>query len=293
MKPFGIAAILLAGWVAVLSPAPGDAQWGANTNSAQTSTPLPADLSGSSYKTRIIPEVEVPTPFAANARLPETSDPLEFLSQDQMSATDRSLAANADPKIREAAALAGLDFDRGKWRYQQLVCRALPNHLFLMFEADDGPGDVSLFSAAITRGAGGGVRVIPIERRGYSLFAPTPVNGLTVAAFNRIRADEPENKSVDWLATALCYAALAGAHPAISSAKQNSAAAMPVAAATALVFPPTLEIGASGDSTVRFVDVSVERQPTEWALTFSQKGQLLRVDHFTTPNFAVTPIPAK
>ena len=132
------------------------------------------------------------------------------------------------------------------------------------------------------------MRIIPVERRGYSLFSPAAVNALTVSAFNRIRADEPENKSADWLATALCYAALAGARPALSISPKD-----PADATESLVFPPTLEVGVSGDSTVRFVDLASEKRPVEWALTFSQKGELLNVVHFATPSFAVTSIPVK
>ena len=293
MKPLGIATILVAGPVVFLSFAQCEAQTGVIPNSAPTSKPLPVDLSGSSYKTRVIPNVEVTTPFASNGSPSETADPVRVLTRDQMSATDRSLAASADPQIREAAILAGLEFDQGRWSHQQLVCRALPDHLFLIFAADNGPGDVSLFSAAIPRSATGRVRIVPIERRGYSLFSPAPVNALAVAAFNRIRADEPENKSVDWLATALCYAALAGAHPVLSSTKKDSPGGTISGSLATLDFPPTLEVGASGDSTVRFVDVADERRPLEWALTFSLKGQLLKVDHFAAPNFAVRPIPAR
>jgi len=291
MRPSSIAAILLAGSLVASSPALSDAQTGAKPDSTPTAKSIPVDPSGSSYKSRVLSDTEVSTPFAANASPSETADPLKFLAQDQMPEADRSLAANADPEIREAAARNGLDFDQGKWSYRELVCRALPGHLFLIFEADNGPGDVSIFSAAIPRG-GGRVRVIPIERRGYSLFTPAAINALTVAAFNRIRSGEPENKSVDWLATGLCYAALAGANPVLSSAKKDSAAlSAPSASSAILDFPPTLEIGAFGDSTVRFVDVS--GQPSEWALTFSPRGALLGVDHFATPRFAVTPIPAK
>ncbi len=292
MKPFRIAAILLAGCFVFLPPAPSDAQSGAKANPTLTPKPIPVDPSGASYKARVISNAEVATPFALNAPPDERVDPLRFLPREQMSATDRSLAANADAQVRQAATLAGLDFDKGNWSVRQLVCRALPGHLFLIFETDNGPGDVSVFSAAIPRGAGGGVRVIPIERRGYSLFSPAPVNAITVAAFNRIRAGEPENKSADWLATGLCYAALAGAHPVLSATKDRPGAARAHSPAT-LDFPPTLEVAASGDSTVRFVDVADERRPSEWALTFSQKGRLLSVDHFATPNFAVTPVPAK
>ena len=293
MKPYGIAAILLAGLVALWSPASSGAQTGAKPSTAQASRPVPVDPSGSSYKTRVIPDVEAATPFAPNAPPSETADPLQFLSREQMSETDRALAANAGPQIREAASFAGLDIDQGSWSYRQLVCRALPSHLFLIFRSDQGPGDVSLFSAAIPRGAGGRMRIIPIERRGYSLFSPAPVNAITVGAFNRIRADEPENKSADWLATGLCYAALAGAHPVLSSTKKDPPGAAPSASPASLDFPPTLEVGAAGDATVRFVDVSEGLRLAEWALTFSRTGQLLKVDHFATPAFAVTPLPAR
>jgi len=255
---------------------------------ATPANPAPADLSGASYKARPIPRVEVITPFVTNPPSQEKTDPLRFLSRDQISASDQALVSGADLKIREGATLAGMELNAGRWGYLQLVCKALPGHVFLIYQSDNGPGDVSLFSAAIPRSSSGRVRVIPIERRGYSLFSPAPVNALTVAEFNRIRADEPENKSADWLGTALCYAALAGAQPALSPASiDSSAAAMP------LTFPPTLEIGSLGDSTVRFVDVAKQNQPTEWALTFSSSGQLLKVDHFASPNYAVTPVPPK
>jgi hypothetical protein len=259
-----------------------------SSNANSQGTPLPSDLSGASFKARPIAPVPVSSAFSADVPDSAKIDPLEYRSPDAMTAGDRALTANADAKIREGAMLAGLEFDRRKWTHQQLVCRALPDHVFLLFENDNGPGDVSLFSAAIPRADSGRVRIIPIERRGYSLFSPAAVNALTVAAFNRIRADEPENKTADWLATALCYAALAGARPAITSSQKSSAGNdIPLA------FPPTLELGSDGDSTVRFVDVASVSNPSEWALAFSSKGQLLKVEHFPTPRYTVNTIPAK
>jgi hypothetical protein len=294
MKTLGLAAIPFVLLAILSSPVPWIVPCRAQSAADPSATSLPAkpwpsDLSGSSYKVRPLPQVRVIPAFSADVPSSAKTNPLEYRAEDQMTDPDRALSADSIAKIREAAVLAGMDFDRGKWSRQQLQCRALPGHVFLVFQSDNGPGDVSLFSAAIPRGGSERVVVIPIERRGYSLFSPAPVNAMTVAAFNRIRAGEPENPSADWLATALCYAALAGARPAISA----TPAASPKGSASddlALAFPPTLEIGNDGESTVRFVDVATQRQPSEWALTFSAKGQLLRVVHFATPNYAVTPL---
>jgi hypothetical protein len=211
----------------------------------------------------------------------------EFRSESEMTAEDRDLAARAEPSIREGAALAGIEFDRGKWTRQQLVCQALPGHMFLVFKSDNGAGDVSLFSAAILRGGKGSVRIIPVQRRGFSLYSPAPVNPLTIGAFNHIRAEEPASKSADWLASALCYAALAGARPETSPSSQK-----PSEASLSLSFPPKLEVGPSGDSMVHFWDVAKERQLMQWTLTFDSKGQLLRVSNFATPQYVVQPLPA-
>lgn len=250
--------------------------------------PLPDDLSGASYKARTIAPAEAVTPFAVNPLASQKVDPLLYVTLDQMSDADRALAASSGAKILEGADLAGFELNVGKWSSQQLVCKALPAHVFLLFRGDNGRGDQSVFSAAIPHNAKGRVRIIAVERRGYSLFLPAAINELTVSQFNRIRADEPENKSADWLATALCYAALAGARPALTTVSKGS-----TSATDSLVFPPTLEVGPLGESTVRFVDVASDTQPTEWALQFDPKGQLLKVDHFATPSYAVTPIPAK
>lgn len=287
MKHFGIAKIFLAAAVAlILLSGECRAQTSPDSSGAVTQVKqLPSDLSGSSYPTRPIPQVEVITPFPVNA--PPDKNPLEYRQQSQMTEPDRALVESVNPSIREGASFAGMEFDSGNWSYQQLVCKALPAHVFLIFEEDKGPGDVSMFSAAIPRSGRGRVRIIAIERRGYSLFSPAAVNPLTIAAFNRIRGDEPENKSADWLGTALCYAALAGAHPAISPLPKNSSRQD-----FALTFPPRVEVGDDGGETIRFVDIATQPQITEWALTFDPKGHLLKVDHFATPEFAVTPFPS-
>jgi hypothetical protein len=250
-------------------------------------TPVPEVSSGTSYKSRPVPSPLNLSPFQSETPQSSSTGLIEFRSQSQMTQTDRDLAGGAQASIREATTLAGIELRQGNWAYQQLVCEALPGHLFLLYKGENGAGDISLFSAAIARAGNGHVRIIPIQRRGFSLFSPAPVNPLTIAAFNRIRLSEPDNQKADWLATGLCYAALTGAHPEIAARPDKSPDA-----SLSLSFPPTLELGNYGESTVRFVDEASPRKPTEWALTFNAKGLLLKVTNSAVPTYAVRPIPA-
>lgn len=258
----------------------------ASPSQSNDTKPAPSDLSGRSYKTKPVPQEQIITPFAVNAPDSAKLNPLEYRSDKEMIDADRALLQNADPAIREAAVLAGIEYDRVHWSRQQLLCHGLPGHIFLLYRGDNGTSDVSLFSAAISLSGNHRVRILPIQRRGFALFSPAPVNALTIAGFNRILMDEPQRKSADWLAICLCYAALTGAHPEINKLTKDANKAD-----LRVFFPPTLEVGSLGDATVRFVDVAAENQPSQWALTFSAKGQLLKVAHFPTPNFAVRPIP--
>jgi len=239
-----------------------------------------------SYPARPVPQAKTLTPFSTNASSSGIGQFIVYRPLEQMSQSDRDLAAKTQPAIRDAAAFAGIDFDKEKWRYRQLECQALPGHLFLLFAGDSGDGDASLFSAAIPLAGKGRVRVIPVARRGFSLFSPAPVNLLAMAAFNRIRAQEPASPPPDWLSTGLCYAALTEPRSEVSASPSPSPEAN-----IALSFPPTLEVGVDGESTVRFVNVAEPRQPMQWALTFDRKGQLVEVRHFPTPAYATTIVP--
>jgi hypothetical protein len=191
-----------------------------------------------------------------------------------MSQQDRDLEARSEPAIGEGARFAGLEFNQGTWTHQQIVCPALPNHLFVQFTRNSGPGDVSAFSASIPRGAGGRVRIIPILRRGYSLFSPAPANELTVSAFNHIRAEEHPDKEPGWLATGLCYAALAGVHAEVGPPEISDLRTLQTAAP-----PAILEIPVEGGAVISFADMSAAPRPTEWTMTFDGKGKLLKATH--------------
>ncbi|MGA2808844.1 MAG: hypothetical protein ABSE87_11970 [Terracidiphilus sp.] len=213
-----------------------------------------------------------PLPFPPGVERQDRASSIEFRSYDRMTQHDRDLAADAESSIGEHAGVEGLEFNQGKWNYQQIVCPALPSHLFLQFTRNNGTGDVSVFSASIPRGGDGRVRIIPILRRGYSLFSPAPINALTISAFNHIRAEEPAN-SPDWVTTGLCYAALAGAHPQMEPAEETDFRKLPAAPPALLVIP------LRGGAVIRFTDIAAIPHPMLWTMTFDGKGKLLKASH--------------
>jgi len=216
----------------------------------------------------------MPFPYPSEAEIRVGTSLVGFRAYEQMSRQDRDLAADGESAIGERAGFAGLEFNEGKWAYRQIVCPALPGHLLLQFTRNNGAGDTSMFSASIPRGGDGRVRIIPIVRRGYSLFSPAPINALTISAFNHIRAEEHIEESRDWLGTGLCYAALAGAQPvAAPLAPIDATPKMPIGG------PSVLDIPNRGGAVIHFTDIAAARRPMVWTMSFNAKGKLLKATH--------------
>jgi hypothetical protein len=223
-------------------------------------------------KVKQITPVSRPVPFSLDPV--QNREPITFRTVDQMTAKDRDLVADAESSVSERTGFMGIEFNGGKWNYEQVVCPALPNHILLRFTRNDGTGDASIFSASIPRNGDGRVRIIPIRLRGYSLFSPAPINALTISAFNHIRAEEHSDALPEWLGTGLCYAALAGGHPtAALPGKANEDQKFPLA------MPALLKIPSRGDVTVSFAEASAVPRPMEWTMIFDRKGKLLKATH--------------
>jgi hypothetical protein len=210
-------------------------------------------------------------PFSLGGARPEAGAPLAYLSSDQMSQQDRDLWTSAQTAISQRASAGGLDFNQGTWDAGQIVCSALPDHLFLTFTRGSGTGQASAFTASIPRSSGGQVRVIPILRRGYSLFSPAAVNEQTISAFNHIRAEEHPAQPSEWLATGLCYAALAGAHPQVDLAGDEKVRKDPTA------LPGSLTISPSSGGAISFIDLNANPRRNLWTMNFDGGGKLLAV----------------
>jgi hypothetical protein len=210
-----------------------------------------------------------------------------------MTKGDRLLVADAEASITEHAAFSGFDFDKTNWTYQQVVCPALPNHLLLQFMRNNGAGDITVFSASIPRESEGRVRIIPVLRRGYSLWSPAPINAMTISAFNHIRAEElrseePSERKSNWLGNGLCYAALAGAHPQIASPGATSSNNKPVPAFSAVMNVNTAE---KNQEVIRFVDAAAQPHPMAWSMTFTRDGRLVKATHSAAPMMTARPVP--
>jgi len=238
---------------------------------AQTSQSAPS----SPMKELPLPESTPPSPFAIEALKDPSAYSVRIISEDEMTREDRDLLAGAESSMQERAGVQNFDFNGAEWTYHQLVCPALPNHLFVRFTRDDGTRQMSMFSAAIPRDGNGRVRIIPIIRKGYSLFSPAPIGALTIAAFNRIRSEEDAGAKAkaDWVGTGVCYAALTGANPEVGG--------LPSAANsdTTAVMPPTLAVMTDGGAIIHFADISVASRPMEWSMTFDARGKLLKAAH--------------
>ncbi|MGA7833382.1 MAG: hypothetical protein WCA21_20710 [Terracidiphilus sp.] len=261
MEPFPILRTLLT--IAVLATVSSSAM--AQSSDQQLPSPQPAKVRKAAPR---------PMPFPPGSENAESTAPvIKFLSYDRMSEEDRDLVADAESTIGERAGFAGLEFNQGKWSYQQIVCSALPHHLLLQFTRNNGKGDVSVFSASIPRGGEGRVRIVPILRRGYSLFSPAPINALTISAFNHIRAEEAVVQTPQWLETGLCYAAMAGAHPQVGSPEETEIKKLPAAP------PGRLTIPMHGGAVIEFTDAAAIPRPMQWTMTFNGRGKLLKATH--------------
>jgi len=244
------------------------------------------DPAAAHRKAKDVRPYDPPMPFLPGAQTPGPTQTIEFRTAEQMSQQDRNLLADAQSSIAERAGFAGLEFNQGQWSYFQMVCPALPNHLLLRFTRNGGAGDVSLFSASIPRGGAGHVRIIPIQRRGYSLFSPAPINALTISAFNHIRTEEPPDSAPGWIATGLCYAALAGARPQTAPLDESPSGQKSPQSMSAI-----MQIPGNGGAVIRFTDVESSSRPMEWTMTFNGKGKLLKATHSPASQSTEKPVP--
>jgi hypothetical protein len=206
-----------------------------------------------------------------------------------MSAADRALADENQEEIERRANLQGFGLSRGDrasgWGYEQAVCPVFPEHVVLEYSKDNGEGDITLFTAVVPRGGDGHVRVIPVQRRGYSLFTPSPSNAITLNDFNHIVKEEGHGPDPDWLTLGLCYAALAGGHVRAALMAANTEQEQ-----YPLLVPAKLTVAYKGGAVVRFADTTPHVKNMDWVMTFGADGRLMKVKHSNSTDLVERPV---
>ena len=245
--------------------------------------------SGSKHD-RIVPDPVPPKPFSTISTRQTPLYTVEFRSADQLTEQDRLLLADSESSIAEHTGFVDLAYQQSNWSYRQIVCPTFPNHLFLRYTRNNGAGDMTVFSASIPRNGEGRVRIVPILKRGYSLFSPAPINALTISAFNHIRAEEGETANTDWLGNALCYAALAGSQPQILPSDAEPAVDKPIPALTAGM---DVEMQVHGMEVIRFDDAAARPHAMEWSMTFTHQGKLIKATRRQAPMLTANPASEK
>jgi len=229
---------------------------------------------GSTLRSKLLKPKPVPATNPVGLVSAGRKHMLDFRAQDEMSEEDRSLLLNAEVTIEERARFNDFAFNQGPWSLQQAVCPALPKHILVQFTRTGGKGDVSVFTAVIPRDPAGRIRIIPVERRGYSLFSPAPVNAITISTFNRIRDEEHASGLPDWLTLGLCYASMAGARPRADLVAENKESEqLPEGQ------PATVIFETDGTQRIEFVDMAALPHPMLWTMSFDKKARLLKAVH--------------
>jgi hypothetical protein len=202
---------------------------------------------------------------AVPSETPADKEPVRFRAEEQMTAADRALLASQGHAIATAAEFHSIDPATGAWTRSQIECPALPGHLFVRYSRNQGPGDVTVFTAAIARGGEAKVHVIPVLRRSYATLFESPGNVAALGIFNRVLREEGSAGPRSWYGLGLCYVALAGAGPGPAQAD----------AATRTLDAEAILSVVDGKTVLHVADSNVLTRTAEWTLVFDRNGMLL------------------
>jgi hypothetical protein len=200
---------------------------------------------------------------------------LEHLEPSQMNRADYDVVSNLSAELSKQAALANFDISSPAWHYQQIVCPAFPDYVFLSFAHGADESGSSHFVAMLPRNSAQ-VRIVSTYAHGLLPFEASWNKPGTYEVFNGMlrqeRGKSPLSYAPNWLMVAACYAELSG---------------YPVQVLTTIPRPePTLDmlrldanqpqmvIATDQSAEVTFSDVSRPTVTTNWTLHFDRKGQI-------------------
>ena len=222
--------------------------------------------------------------FPGITALPITNTPLsstpsvislEHLDQSQMSNADYQVVSNLSAELSKQAALANFDISSPAWHFQQIVCPAFPDYVFLSFIHGPDESGSSHFAALLPRNDAQ-VRIVSTYAHGLLPFEASWNRPGTFEVFNGMlrqeRGTTPISRAPNWLLISVCYAELSG---------------YPVQVLTTIPRPdltldmlrldanqPQMVIAGDQSADVTFSDVSRPNITTNWTLHFDRHGQI-------------------
>jgi hypothetical protein len=224
------------------------------------------------------------TPFPGIAPVPIGTTPLgappfvialEHLEPAQMSAADNEVVSNLSAELSRQAALANFDISNTEWHYQQVVCPAFPDYVFLSFTHGPDPDGSSRFAAMLPRDSAG-VRIVSTYTHGLLPFDVSWNRPGTFEVFNGMlrheRDQSPLSSAPNWLLISMCYAELSGYPVQVLSSLPTPDPTLDMLRLDAN--QPQMLIEPDQSTDVTFSDVSRPSITSNWSLHFDRHGQI-------------------
>jgi hypothetical protein len=206
---------------------------------------------------------------------PPTVIALDHLDPAQMNAADYEIVSNLSAELSKAAALASFDISNPAWHFQQVVCPAFPDYVFLSFLHGADDSGSSHFAATLPRNSSQ-VHVITAYAHGLLPFEASWNRPGTFEVFNGILRQErgmaPLSEARNWLLVAVCYAELSGYPVQVLNYNPRPERTLDMLRLNAN--QPQMQIEPDQSAEVTFSDVSRPTVTTNWRLHFDRRGQL-------------------
>jgi hypothetical protein len=212
----------------------------------------------------------------------------------EMTDEDAALLARREADVSRAAAFYGFDIsDSHSWTYQQVVCRALPEHLILAFTNQTSPKGPSRFVAVVPHDSGD-VELVADVTHGLLPYRPAWKSSNAYSVFNRMvvaeRGEHAVRSNSHWLNLAMCYVAVAGGTiPQVADPLDDLAASEALAKRDGST--PIIRIGDHGAADVAFSDVQQPRRTANWTLSFDRDGRLKKAQLSEDKPISVRDVP--
>jgi hypothetical protein len=217
-----------------------------------------------------------PVPVAASPlSAPPAVISLDHLEPAQMNAADYEVVSNLSAELSKQAALANFDISSPAWHYQQIMCPAFPDYVFLSFGHGADASGSSHFAAMLPRNSSQ-VRIVSTYAHGLLPFEASWNRPGTFEVFNGMLRQErgmaPLSDAPNWLMIAVCYAELSGYPVQVLSYSPRPEPTLDLLRLNAN--QPQMLIGPDQSADVTFSDVSRPTITTNWTLHFDRHGQV-------------------